>query len=457
MPYYSALSRSVHEIVKAKRRAAADRIPITECIAPCYLPIHQDIESGKHTFFYFPGGRGSAKSSFCALETVNGIMEDPNANGIVFRRYSVTMRESTFSQIAWAIEALGAADLWKGSISPMQFTYIPTGQQIQFRGVDDSAKLKSIKPRHGYFKFCWFEEFSEFDGPNMIRSVLQSVMRGGSEFCILASFNPPISKAAWSNKYIQLPNDQALVFHSDYTMIPPEWLGEGFIAEAQRLEEVNPDAYKHEYLGIPTVTAGMVFPNVKAQTITEDDEKQMQYFYCGIDWGFASDPLAFVRASYDNRKQTVYILNEIVKRGCSNAEAVRMIKEKGYDRSPGQADFYISPLGFSAPQRETGRQLIICDSAEPKSIYDVGNLGLRAIACTKFPGSVQYGLRWLQAKTIIIDPKRTPAAYQEFTEYEYLRTRDGDVLSDVPDKNNHCIDALRYALDRLINNKTYPA
>lgn len=456
MPYYSSLARTVHEIVTAKQKADADRIPITDCIAPCYVPIHQDMHEGKHTFYYFPGGRGSAKSSFCALEVVQGIMEDPDANGIVFRRYSVTMRESTFSQISWAIESLGAAPLWKGSISPMQFTYIPTGQQIQFRGVDDAAKIKSIRPRHGYFKFCWFEEFSEFDGPNMIRSVLQSVMRGGSDFRILASFNPPISKAAWSNKYIQLPNEQALVFHSDYTMIPPEWLGEGFIAEAQRLEQVNPDAYQHEYLGIPTITAGMVFPNIKTQTITEEEENQMQYFYCGLDWGFSSDPMAFIRASYDSRKQTVYILDEIVKRGCSNADTVRLIKEKGFDKIPGQADRYISPLGFST-QRSTGEQLIICDSAEPKSIADVASRGLRAIPCQKYPGSVNYGIRWLQSKIIVIDPRRTPAAYQEFTEYEYLRTKDGEILADVPDKNNHCIDALRYSLDRLINNRNYSA
>lgn len=455
MPYYRALARAVHEIVTAKHQEEAERVPITDCIAPCYLPVHDDIEAGRHTFYHFPGGRGSAKSSFCALEVVHGIMEDPDANGIVFRRYSVTMRESTFSQISWAIESLGAAPLWKGSISPMQFTYIPTGQQIQFRGVDDAAKIKSIRPRHGYFKFCWFEEFSEFDGPNMIRSVLQSVMRGGSDFRILASFNPPISKAAWSNKYIQLPNEQALVFHSDYTMIPPEWLGEGFIAEAQRLEQVNQEAYRHEYLGESTVTAGMVFPNVKAQTITEKDIEQMQYFYAGIDWGFSSDPFVFIRASYDSRKQTVYILDEIVRRGCSNADAVKLIMDKGFDKSPNQEDRYVSPLGYTVSGSE--RQMIICDSAEPKSIADVSGRGLKAIPCQKYPGSVNYGIRWLQSKTIVIDPKRTPAGYQEFTEYEYLRTKDGEILADVPDKNNHCIDALRYALDRLINNKAYSA
>ena len=454
MPYYSSLARAVHEVVTTKRKADVARVPLEDCVAPCYLPVHQDIEDGRHTFYYFPGGRGSAKSSFCALEVVQGIMEDPEANGIVFRRYAATMRESTFSQIAWAVEMLGAGDLWKGNVSPMQFTYLPTGQQIQFRGVDDSAKIKSIKPRHGYFKFCWFEEFSEFDGPNMIRSVLQSVMRGGADFRILASFNPPISRAAWSNKYIQQPNEKALVFHSDFRMIPPEWLGAGFIAEALRLEQVNPDAFKHEYLGIPTITAGMVFPNITARTITAEEIEQMQYFYCGIDWGFSSDPLAFIRASYDSRTQTVYILDEIVMHGCSNSRIAELLKEKGFDKAPGETP-YISPLSGNryGPERQT----IICDSAEPKSIYDLAQAGIKAIPCQKYPGSVNYGIRWLQSKTIVIDQRRTPEAYREFTEYEYLRTKDGDILADVPDKNNHCLDGCRYALDRLINSNKYSA
>ena len=455
MPYYSSLARAVHEVVTARKRSDEARIPLDDCIAPCYAPIHADITEGKHTFYYFPGGRGSAKSSFCALEVVQGIMDDPDANGIVFRRYAATMRESTFSQIAWAIDMLGAGDVWKGNISPMQFTYTPTGQQIQFRGVDDTAKIKSIKPRHGYFKFCWFEEFSEFDGPNMIRSVLQSVMRGGADFRILASFNPPISKAAWSNKHIMQPNDNALVFHSDYTMIPSEWLGEGFLAEAQRLEQVNPDAYKHEYLGEPTTTAGMVFPNIQTREITADEIKQMQYFYAGLDWGFSSDPLAFIRASFDNRTQTVFILDEIVKRGCSNSQIVKLLKEKEFDIQPDSAEHYVSLLGF--PLSGPEKQIIICDSAEPKSIYDIGQQGIKAIPCQKYPGSVNYGIRWLQSKVIVIDPKRTPEAYREFTEYEYMRTKDGDILATVPDANNHTIDALRYALDRIINNKQYSA
>ena len=150
MPYYSALARSVHEVVTARQRADAARIPINECIAPCYYPIHQDIEQGKHTFYYFPGGRGSAKSSFCALEVVQGIMDDPEANGIVFRRYAATMRESTFSQIAWAVETLGAWDVWKGNVSYLSFRK----QFKKCRNMKWSGAVNVIQEEDNFLLFC---------------------------------------------------------------------------------------------------------------------------------------------------------------------------------------------------------------------------------------------------------------------------------------------------------------
>ena len=185
--YYDRLKSRVRTVVKAKQDASAPHIDIVDCIAPCYLPIHKEVQDGTHTIFHLPGGRGSCKSSFVSLEVVNGIMNDPKANGIVFRRYANTLRESVFSQVSWAIDALGVAHLWRGSVSPMVYTFIPTGQQIFFRGLDDASKLKSIKPRNGTFKFVWFEEFSELNGGNQVRSVLQSVVRGGNDFRIFNS------------------------------------------------------------------------------------------------------------------------------------------------------------------------------------------------------------------------------------------------------------------------------
>ena len=418
-----------------------------DCIAECYLPIHKEVQDGTHTIFHLPGGRGSCKSSFVSLEIVSGIMEDQSAgsNAIVFRKYSNTLRESTFSQIAWAIEQLGVAHLSRGNVSPMQYIYIPTGQQIVFRGLDDAAKIKSIKPRKGIFKYVWFEETAEMNGENQIRSVLQSVIRGGNDFRIFNSFNPPLSVNSWVNKYVAIPDSRAVVFRTNYTMIPPSWLGENFLLEAERLKQINEKAYRHEYMGEAVGTGGAVFPNVTTRTITDAEISQMQYIYCGIDWGFSVDPFAFIRCSYDSRTQTVYLIDEIVKRGCSNTDIAEMIKKKGYDKAGCYAGMYEE------------RQLIIADSAEPKSIADLRKQHLKVLECKKYPGSVNYGIRWLQSKTIVIDIARTPTAYKEFTEYEYEQTRDGEFLASVPDKNNHCIDSLRYALDRIINSAKYSA
>ena len=451
--YYDRLKRRVRTVVKAKQEAAAPHIDIVDCIAACYMPIHKEVQDGTHTIFHLPGGRGSAKSSFISLEIVDGIMNDPTANGIVFRRYANTLRESVFSQIAWAIDALGVAHLWRGSVSPMVYTYIPTGQQVFFRGLDDASKLKSIKPRNGTFKYVWFEEFSELNGGNQVRNVLQSVVRGGNDFRIFNSFNPPLSVNSWANKYILIPDDRAVVFRTDYTMIPAEWLGEAFILEAERLREINEQAFRHEYMGEAVGSGGEVFPNVEAREITDAEIEQMQYFYCGIDWGFSVDPFAFIRCSYDRRTQTIYLLDEIVKRGCSNSDIADMIKAKGYDKAT-PAEYHYSVFG-SEVYRE--RQLVICDSAEPKSVADLRKQDIKAIECKKYPGSVNYGIRWLQSKHIIIDPRRTPHAFKEFTEYEYEQTRDGEFLASVPDKDNHCVDGLRYALDMLINNAKYSA
>lgn len=451
--YYDRLKSRVRTVVKAKQDASAAHIDIVDCIAPCYLPIHKEVQDGTHTIFHLPGGRGSAKSSFVSLEIVDGIMNDPTANGIVFRRYANTLRESVFSQIAWAIDALGMAHLWRGSVSPMVYTYIPTGQQIFFRGLDDASKLKSIKPRNGTFKYVWFEEFSELNGGNQVRNVLQSVVRGGNDFRIFNSFNPPLSVNSWANKYILIPDERAVVFRTDYTMIPAEWLGEAFILEAERLREINEQAFRHEYMGEAVGSGGEVFPNVETREITDAEIEQMQYFYCGVDWGFSVDPFAFIRCSYDRRTQTVYILDEIVKRGCSNTEIADMIKAKGYDKAA-PAEYYTSPLGGDIYQT---KQLIICDSAEPKSIADLRKQGIKAKECKKYPGSVNYGIRWLQSKRIIIDPRRTPHAFKEFTEYEYEQTKDGEFLASVPDRANHLIDSTRYSLDMLINNAQYSA
>lgn len=437
-------------------KAVIDALDVTQHIAPVYLPLHNDISAQLHQYYNLPGGRGSGKSSFVGLEIVNGIMQDPTgqSNAIVFRRTANTMRESVYSQIAWAIDVLNVNEYWRGCVSPMSWTYKPTGAQIIFRGLDDSSKLKSIKPRHGYFRFVWLEEFSELPGENFTRSVMQSVQRGGSRFTVFRSFNPPINASNWANVFIARPDDRAITLHTSYLDVPVEWLGENFILEAERLKEINEKAYRHEYLGEATGSGGEVFPNIEVRTITDDEIKELQYIYAGVDFGFSVDPAVFIRVGYDNKHDTVYLLDEIYKRGMSNKQLAEAIKAKGYHLT---GNYYASSLYKPYPDLQEEKQIIICDSAEPKSINDLIGEGLKAIPCQKFAGCVLYRIKWLQNRRIVIDPARTPNAHREFISYEYMTTKDGEFLADVPDKDNHTIDGVSYALDRIIYKKGFSA
>lgn len=452
--YYDALKARVKAANRQKQKereahALLDSLDVCQHLAPVYLPLHADIEVGAHQYYNLPGGRGSCKSSFASLEIVNGIMKDTtgHSNAIVFRLVAGTMRESVFSQISWAIDTLGVGRLWRGTVSPMRYEYIPTGAQIIFRGLDDASKLKSIKPKKGTFRYIWFEEFSELPGPNFTRNVLQSVMRGqGEQFVVFRTFNPPISKNNWANVFIQEPDERAITLLTDYTMIPPDWLGDSFLYEAERLKELNPKAYEHEYLGHPTGTGGEVFPNLEIRTITDEEISGMEYIYQGLDFGFAVDPAAFLRVSYDRKHDTIFFLDEIYKRGLSNAQLAEKIKGRGYDR--GGVRYYQSLIYGETYGRE--KQIITADCAEPKSINDMREEGLRCLGCHKEPGCVEYRLKWLQHRRIVIDPARTPEAYREFVNYSYETDKDGNFLSRLPDRDNHTIDACAYALDSLI-------
>jgi len=407
----------------------ASQIDIKDLIAPCYYDLHKDIRQGNHTFYNLPGGRGSAKSSFVALEIVLGIMRSKTGleNAIVLRLVGATLRESVFSQIQWAIDNLGVSHLWASKVSPLQFVYKPTGQTVIFRGLDCASKLKSIKPKKGYFSFIWFEEFAEIPGEMLLRSVQQSVMRGGQDFVVFRSFNPPISKANWANAFIEVPDPRSITLHTDYTMVPPEWLGEEFLLEAERLKEANPKAYEHEYKGVAVGQGSEVFPDIEVRTITDEEIKHLQYCYNGQDFGFATDPACFMRVAYDRKYETIYLLDEIYKRGMSNRQLAEEIKAKGY-----------------------GNQYLTCDSAEPKSICDLKDMGIAARPCYKAPGCVEYRIKWMQHRKIVIDPRRTPNAHREFTRYSYAVDRNGNVLSQLVDADNHSIDATAYALSQII-------
>lgn len=401
-------------------------VKLTDIIAPSFYAVHWDILEGKHTYYDLYGGRGSTKSSFISVEIVLGIMEDPEANAVVFRKYGVTLRESVYEQIEWAIESLGVSELWQGYTNPMRFVYKPTGQKIVFRGLDKAKKTKSIKVAKGYFKYLWFEELDEFAGIEEIRTVQQSVLRGGSKFVVFKSFNPPISRSNWANEYVAEPRESALRHKSDYTTVPAEWLGEQFIEDAEHLRTTNEKAYRHEYLGEPVGLGTSIFEYLDVRTITDDEIKSMERIYQGQDWGWYPDPKAFIRVYYNHNTEKVYLIDEMGGCKIRNAEMARQIKERGYD------DY-----------------TICCGVDEQESIVDFRDAGLPARQANVGPGSVRYTFEWLQCRELVIDPQRTPRAYKEIINYEHEVDNNGEVIPDYPDYGNHWIDAIRYATSPL--------
>lgn len=402
------------------------QIKLTNLIAPAFYKLHWDLVEHKHTHYKLAGGRGSTKSSFISIETIMGMMQDPLANGIVMRKVGRFLEESVFEQLLWAIDALGVSDKWKIRLSPLGLTYIPLGNRIIFRGADDPQKIKSVKLANGYFKYIWFEERAEFEGPEEERTILQSLMRGGTAYAVFYSWNPPKSMNNWVNQDILDDREDTYNHHSDYRTVPREWLGEQFFIEAEHLKQVKPKAYEHEYLGIATGTGGQVFENVTIRSITDEEISRFDRIRNGLDFGYAGDPLAYLKMHYDKTRKRLFIFGEIYAVKMGNTRLAAEIKK-------------LNPMN----------KLITADSEEPRAIDALNEMGLRVIGAKKGPGSIDHGMEFLsdELEEIIIDPRRCPNAKREFTGYELEQDKNGNFKGSYPDKDNHTIDAARYGLE----------
>ena len=391
------------------------------------MEVHRDVKRGDHSEYWLNGGRGSTKSSYVSIELILQLMKNPQINAIVYRKVAATLRESVYEQVVWAIDQMNLRPWFTFRLNPLEIRYKPTGQRILFRGADDPTKSKSIKLSKGYFGVLWFEELAEFAGVEDIRTIKASVIRGGESAITFCTYNPPQTARNWVNKEAITPKDNRLVHTSTYLGVPPKWLGPDFIAEAESLKRSNLLAYRHMYLGEVTGTGGQVFNNLQLRTITDEELGTVGQCYDGLDFGFAVDPDAFVRWAYDPRRKRIVAIDEF----CGSHNTV-----------DGLADVL---------RQRIGNSLVRCDSADPRMIAELGLRHVRAVGVKKGPGSVEHGMRWLQSLgEIVVDPRRTPNIAREFASYEYAADKNGDFLPVYPDKDNHTIDATRYALEGVI-------
>lgn len=384
-----------------------------------------------HGEYWFKGGRGSTKSSFISLLIVLGIVCNEDANAIIYRRVGNTLKDSVYSQMVWALDVMGISPFCRFRRSPLEIEYQPFPghvQRIMFRGADDPMKSKSIKLTNGYFKYLWFEELAEFRGMEDVRVIKQSVFRGVERAVTFYSYNPPKSAQNWVNNEALMQREDRLVHSSTYLQVMRrhrEWLGDAFIAEAEAVRNTNERAYRNEYLGEVTGTGGNVFENVTVRRVPEEELRTLSYFYQGIDWGWYPDPFHWVRCGYDAKARKLYIFDEFRANRLSNAAVYERIKER---------------LTIAEP--------LTADSAEVKSVSDFREFGASWIRpAVKGPGSVDYSMKWLAALSeIVIDSEKCPAAVKEFMGYEYERNQQGEIVAGYVDRDNHAIDAVRYAM-----------
>jgi len=408
-------------------------IALSSVIAGVFSPIHRAIRNKTHDQFWIKGGRGSTKSSFAAAEVILGIVQDPLAHAIVFRKVSDTIRNSTYPTLLWAIDKMQLSMFFRATIKPAVITYIPTGQQIILKGLDDPIKLKSIKTQFGYFKYLWFEEGAEYDGMEEIRNVEQSVLRGGEEFIEIVTYNPPKEECHWINTHVRevelVKDKRKYVHYSSYHDVPRKWLGKKFFDDAEELKRNNYNLFLNEYMGETVGNSDVLVFSGRWESM-EFDTGNLGDPLFGADWGFSQDPTALVKCYVHDG--ILYISHEAVALGCEIVETPAL-----FDTIP-----------------DVRKHKIEADSARPETISHMRRQGFNIVGVEKWKGSVEDGITHMLGYRKIIIHSRCKHTINEFKKYQYkIHKLTKSILTDILDENNHCIDAIRYALSKLIKRK----
>jgi len=412
--------------------ANIDKIDIFNLLNENFLEWWYEI-ADKYLYRVLKGGRNSAKSTHVSFRKIYRMMKYP-INTLVVRKVAGTLATSVFEQLKEATCLMNVDHYWKDYKSPLRLVYKPTGQEILFRGADDPQKIKSIKTSKFPLAELWLEELAEFRSEDEVQTIVDSVVRANLkdnlQYGIDLTYNPPKNKASWVNKKYntQFIAKNTHVHHSTY--LDNTHVSGAFIEEAEEVKKLNLNRYKWLYLG-EAIGGGIVpFSNLEFRTITNEEIKMFDNIRQGIDFGYAIDPAHFGRYHYDKTRQILYFLDEVRGVKLRNRILADNILDKKYN------DF-----------------LVTADSEDPKSIDELKSYGIRIKKAKKGPGSVEYGLEWLDTlNKIVIDPNRTKGAAKEFESADYKLDKDGNQTTEI-DGEDHAIDCTRYAMESDMKHK----
>lgn len=368
------------------------------------------------------GGRASKKSTTTALYYIYNLMKYPLANLLVVRQTFNSHQDSTFAQLKWATHQLGVNHLWQFTKSPLQATYLPTGQKILFRGLDDPMTITSITVEHGVLNFVWIEEAFQVrdeDNFNKIDLSIRGEVPEGYFKQITMTFNPWSDKHWMKKRFFDKPDEDTLAITTNYTC--NEFLDDADRKVFEKMKEQNPRRFSVEGLGHWGIIDGLVFDN---WTVQDFDYTTLDgQLLVGLDFGYIADPTALISSILDEENKKIYVFDEYFKKGLLNNQIAEMIIDKGLAKST-----------------------IIADSAEQKSIAEIKRDGVRKIKpASKGAGSIMQGIQKLQQYEIVVHPSCVNLI-TEFETYAWDKDKKGEGINKPIDDFNHGIDALRYSL-----------
>lgn len=394
------------------------------------------VGKGYKTFWNFKGryrvvkgSRRSKKSKTMALWTIYNLMKYPESNMLVVRKTYRTLKDSCFTELKWAIKRLQVEHMWQVKESPLEMTYIPTGQKIYFRGLDDPLKITSIAVEIGVLSWMWIEEAYEIMNEEDFDTLSESMLGDCPEGLfkqITLTFNPWNEKIWIKKRFFDVEDPDILAITTNY--LCNEWLSPADKQVFEKMKTQNPRRFNVAGLGNWGVVEGLVYENWKEQSFTLKEIEHCKSAF-GLDFGYTNDPSAFFVGFIDVENKRLYVWDEFYEKGLSNKKIYELIDQMGYSK-----------------ERITG------DSAEPKSIDELKGMGLHITGAKKGKDSVNNGIQWIQDLEIIIHP-RCVNFLTEISNYTWDVDRFGKKLNVPIDDFNHLMDAMRYALEKYIKGK----
>ena len=374
------------------------------------------------------GGKASKKSSTTALWYIYHLMKYPESNLLVVRNVHRTHADSTYAQLRWAIRRLRVEHLWRAVREPLELIYLPTGQRILFRGMDNVEKLASTTVERGYLCWVWIEEAFEIAGEADFDKLDLSVPRGELPKPLFkqttVTFNPWDENHWLKRRFFDRTDPNVYAITTDYRC--NEFLDSTDRALYEQMREQNPQKYAVAGLGEWGHSEGLVFENWSVEEFSLRDLRRegIRHVF-GLDYGYTNDPTAFIAAAVEEETKRIYLYDEHYQRRMLNEDIAAMIVEKGYQK-----------------------ERIRADAAEPKSNEDLRRLGIgRLQAANKGRDSILSGIARLQEYRLVVHPRCVHTA-AELRGYVWQADGRDGVYRNLPcDRDNHLMDALRYAME----------